>query len=449
MSEKMSVFDFPEIRWKGHWIWVPEDKIEMGMGMPGSEPGPRQESHGLFRKSFTLDAVPAHVPARITADSRYALYVNGQEVSRGPVRSQPRRMIYDMVDLAPVLKTGENVIAIYVKFYGRPNSFYIPAVPNSGLGKTGALVFEADLGPAGWLVSDASWKATKSNAWGVHDQTGLDMIGGGVPVEQLDARNLPVGWKGVGFDDSVWPCAQVLRAIHIGGFAHSQPPTDPYGPLYPRPIAQLGGEVVAPVGAKAEPLQDAVDTSITLPAARVVSTMNLPAGPANAVTFPFQVEFGSGGARLVVDFGRIVAGLVQLEVCAPAGTTFDLCYVEDPLTGKEQGFNAPHNGSCYIARGMDDFFEAFDTNGLRYIYLVIHGTGGPVTINHLAVREMIYPWTPGASFECSDPELNRLYTAGIRTVNLNSFDAFTDCPTREQRAWVGDSVVHQMVHLAT
>jgi alpha-L-rhamnosidase len=25
--------------------------------------------------------------------------------------------------------------------------------------------------------------------------------------------------------------------------------------------------------------------------------------------------------------------------------------------------------------------------------------------------------------------------------------AFTDCPTREQRAWVGDEVVHQMMHL--
>ena len=72
--------------------------------------------------------------ARITADSRYVLYVNGQEVSRGPVRSQPRRMMYDLVDLAPYLKAGENLIAVYVKYYGRPNSFYIPPVPNSGLG---------------------------------------------------------------------------------------------------------------------------------------------------------------------------------------------------------------------------------------------------------------------------------------------------------------------------
>ena len=81
----------------------------------------------------------------------------------------------------------------------------------------------------------------------------------------------------------------------------------------------------------------------------------------------------------MADFGRIVAGLVQLEVSAPAGTTFDLCYVEDPLTGKEQGFGVPHNGTRYIARGADDVFETFDVNGLRRIYLVIHGTSGPVT----------------------------------------------------------------------
>ena len=456
MSKQVSSSDFSEIRWRGHWIWVPEDKIEISRGLPGEAPVAREESHGLFRKSFYLDTVPARVPARLTADSRYVLYVNGREVSRGPVRSQPRRMMYDLVDLAPALKAGENVIAVYCKFYGRPNSFYIPAVPNTGLGKTGTLVFEADLGSAGWLVSDASWKATKSHAWDGIEHDSANTIAGGVPVEQLDARKLPVGWNGLAFDDEAWPSAQILRAIHIGGFAHSQPPTDPYGPLYPRPIAQLGGDVVAPVSVQAERLQGKVDTSIGMPAPRVVSTIHLSASPAGTATFPFQVAFGSGGARLLIDFGRIVAGVVQLEVSAPAGTLFDLCYVEEPITGREQGFGAPHNGSRYIARGTDDVFETFDTNGLRYIYLVIHGgdgspalAAGSVTVNRVAVREMIYPWTPGASFECSDPELNRLYKAGIRTVNLNSFDAFTDCPTREQRAWVGDSVVHQMVHLAT
>ena len=74
---------------------------------------------------------------------------------------------------------------------------------------------------------------------------------------------------------------------------------------------------------------------------------------------------------------------------------------------------------------------------------------GQVTIRTFAVQEDVYPWQPGAEFRCSDEELNKIFQAGIRTVQLNSRDTFTDCPTREQQAWVGDSVVHQMVHLAT
>jgi hypothetical protein len=421
------------------------------LGLPGTSAGARPESHGLFRRVFSLAAVPARVPARVTADSRYALFVNGREISRGPARSQPRRMLYDLFDLAPALQVGENVVAVYVKYYGRPNSYYIPAVPNTGLGKTGALVFEADLGPAGWLVSDGDWKAMKSPAWEVEGLAGENIISGGVPVEVLDARRLPVGWQAAGFDDAGWQAAQVLRAIHIGGFARSQPPTDPYGPLLPRPIAPLGGQVEAPARLRVEALRGAPDAALVAPAARVTASLNLPSTQtAVEAGLPLALEIEAGGAaRVVADFGRIVAGAVQLVVSAPAGTVFDLCYVEDPLTGKEQGFGAPHNGSRYIARGAEDAFEVFDINGLRFIYMVIHNASGPVTIERLAVRELIYPWTPGASFECSDPELNALYAAGIRTVNLNSFDAFTDCPTREQRAWVGDSVVHQMVHLAT
>src|SRR5215471_16648639 len=79
--------DFPEIRWKGHWIWVPEDKIEISMGMRGSARASKSEAHGLFRKTLNLTEIPERVPARITADSRYALYANGREVFRGPIRS--------------------------------------------------------------------------------------------------------------------------------------------------------------------------------------------------------------------------------------------------------------------------------------------------------------------------------------------------------------------------
>ena len=193
MSDPITVLDFPEIRWNGHWIWVPEEPVARGDPILQSIDPRAPEAHGLFRKTLDLDAerVPARVPARITADSRYVLFANGREVFRGPIRSQPRRLYYDFFDLAPYLQPGRNLLAVHVKYYGTPKSFWIPAVPNMTLGKTGILVFEADLGAAGWLISDGSWKARKAGAWSGSWQTGAEnMVATGLPIEVFDAREL-------------------------------------------------------------------------------------------------------------------------------------------------------------------------------------------------------------------------------------------------------------------
>ena len=99
---------------------------------------------------------------------------------------------------------------------------------------------------AGWLVSDASGRRRKRCLVRDWREARDEPVGGGIPIEVFDARRFPYGWEQPDFDDAAWGNAQVVPAIHIGGFARTQPPTDPYGPLYPRPIAQLGGEVRRP-----------------------------------------------------------------------------------------------------------------------------------------------------------------------------------------------------------
>ncbi len=451
MAHAVSPADFPEIRWQGHWVWAPEEPVQPSKGLNASINPNAPEAHALFRRRVPLDQVPARVPARITADSRYALFVNRLEVARGPVRSQPRRLHYDLVDLAPYLHVGVNIIAIYVKYYGTPKSYWMPATPNLTLGKTGILVFEADLGAAGWLTTDAGWKAHKVDAWSSDGQSLLDSpIAGGVPVEIFDARHFPQQWQELTFDDEAWGAAQVVPAVHIGGFARTQPPTDPYGPLHPRPIAMLDGATRTPARVRVERFAGVIDPAIRSPVRRVEATLGMAStGAAQQEEIPLEINVPKNGCvRVILDMGRIVSGLVGFELEAPAGMEIDLSYVEEPIT-RPVGMIGSHAGTRYIARGADDRFEVFDSNGFRYAYAVVHGVAGQVTLRNFQVRERLYPWQNGADFLCSDDDLNRIYAAGVRTVQLNSHDAFLDCPTREQRAWVGDSVVHQMVHLAT
>ncbi len=444
--------DFPEIRWYGSWIWC--DPPKAGQRFSGHEFAgtDRPEAHALLRKTFNLVEVPERVPARITADSRYLLFANGHEVFRGPIRSQPRRMFYDLFDLAPYLKPGENVLAVYVKYYGSPKAFWMPAPPSGAMGKSGLMVFEARLGD-GWLISDATWKAHKSSAWTEDWKIGANLwfLEEGIPVEVFDARQFPYGWEQPGFDDSAWGNASVIVGRGMGGSNDPRPPSAPYGPLHPRPIAKLGGDRRAPLTARVETLAGRVEEKIGDPVKRLQASLNLEAGEAILPAgLPLDLEVREDGSvRVTLDMGGIVMGQVQFALDAPAGAVLDLSYTEEPLAPPKLGFGGMHSGTRYTARGADDIFSVYDALGFRYANLLFHGEPGKVTLRSFAVQEDLYPWQPGAEFSCSDEALNKIFQAGIRTVALNSRDAFTDCPTREQQAWVGDSVVHQMVHLVS
>lgn len=449
--------DFPDVRWHGHWIAPDLPDYQPGMITFEQELPTAPFGRSQYRTEFTLDAVPARVPARLTADSRYVLWVNGAEVGRGPIRSQPRRMRYDDYDLAPYLRVGINSIAVLVTYYGVANSFWQPAVAAGVMGRDALLVFEAKLGDgsgdsaADWLVSDDRWRVSRSTAWSSASHGGID----GVPVELVDARELDPAWTGVGFDDSGWAAASIVKVTHQGGFAASQPPTDPYGALLPRGIGTLGGEIVSPTSisaASAGTVTTHHETggSLAHPVDHVLAALvEHGAATLDPVDFPLTSP-GEATTLVVADFGRIVAGFVEFELDAPAGTLVELLYQEVPFV-PELGVVAfpPRAGARYIARGTDDRFSGLEVNGLRYVSMLIHSSESDVALTGLRMREYHYPTAGSAFFHSSDPELDRLYTAGVRTVEMNSFDSFTDCPTREQRAWVGDGVVHQMVHLTS
>jgi hypothetical protein len=399
----------------------------------------------LLRTTVVLDdAVPDPVLARVTADSRYVLWVNGTEVARGPVRSNPSLLRYDEVDLAPQLRPGRNAIAAVARFYGQPTPWWHPAPPTWGLG-AGAFLFEADLGGRS-IVSDASWKAHVIEGDEAHDGSILSAL----PVELVDARRIPVGWTLPEFDDGPWPSAEPLAVHHIGFGGSQHPPSHPYGPLLPRPIPFLTDRRRAPAylslwtGAGGALVDDPIEQVEADDRAVAPARLDLPGDGE-----PLDVDPPAGGVAVVhVDFGEIVAGTVELAVDAPAGARFDVMFAEGAHDDATLRRDEQHSGFRYVARGADDRFETFDLSGFRYAGVSVR-SDAPVRLDGFTVHERIFPRPEGPSFRCSDPLLDDIWRVGRRTVDLCSFDAYVDCPTREQRAWTGDAVVHQMVDLAT
>jgi alpha-L-rhamnosidase len=183
-----------------------------------------------------------------------------------------------------------------------------------------------------------------------------------IPLEVFDARLFPFGWEQPGFYDNGWDAANMITTLSMNGPGRSQPPAEPYGPLHPRPIGKLGGDRLTPVSGQVQSFSADVDQTIGDPVRRLEATLNLnTTGPARGSSLPVLLNIPDGGsARIILDMGRIVMGQVQFELDAPAGTTIDLSYTEDPLAPRKGGFGGMHAGTRYTSRGENDTFSVYD-----------------------------------------------------------------------------------------
>ena len=423
-----------DARWRGRWIWHGRPAIRAATATRPVLDDPR-DTVVLLRTTVDLDAPPAEAPARLWVDGRYRLVVNGTEVARGPVRADPRQARYDVVDLAPHLTAGTNVVALTARHFGDATSWWTPVPPSYSLGG-GCAVFEACIDGT-WLVSDRSWRTAAGAAW-----TPVPVPGdvACLPLESFDARHHPDGWDRPGFDDAGWARAAELAPFHTGATGDPRPSSEPFGMLRPPVRTAFPGGAshpAAPVGERPLPHGAAHDD----PVRQVLADESEEAGARPDTDHPATLRS--------FDLGRIAAGTVVLEVTGAApGTVVDVAAAEHLDHDGNLATLGQHAGFRYVCRGGDERFETFDVIGTRHLHAAVRPPeGGPAPGITLAVHDRHRPRPDGATFACSDPLLEEIYRVGLRTVDLCALDAYVDCPTREQRAWTGDSVVHQMVDL--
>ena len=85
-----------------NWIWCSAD--------------PQYDEYGEFVEEFSCKE--GTVTLQISADSNYAVYINGQLAAWGQYADFPYDKIYDEVDITRFCCKGTNRIAIIVWYYG-------------------------------------------------------------------------------------------------------------------------------------------------------------------------------------------------------------------------------------------------------------------------------------------------------------------------------------------
>jgi alpha-L-rhamnosidase len=203
--------------WKGKWIWLEGESESQNFWL-------------CARKAFSVHGDIEQAKLHITADSRYVVWVNGQRIGQGPIRSWPFAYHYDTYDLSHRLRQGENVIAILGLHYGVGTFQYVP--------EPGGLLAQVELKDKGgnveYISTDESWRVMEHPSC---DRRTPRISCQQAWVEHFDARSEPLGWRDIGFDDSTWD-----QAMEVGPAG-----CEPWTGLVPRPIPFLTEEPMYPV----------------------------------------------------------------------------------------------------------------------------------------------------------------------------------------------------------
>ena len=455
--------DAPRPGARAPFIWTPRQPIDpLGFlalhdGRPARDDGPNRWF--LFRTTVTLDALADEAPVHVTVDGRYMLYVNGAHVGRGPVRCSPLFQRYDSYDIAGHLRTGQNVVAVLVHTYGVDTAFH-----EAVRGMWAPTFGEGGLWVDGPVVSTAhAWRCLQSEAWQSDTPRANHSLGF---VEVLDGNRHPEGWTECGFDDSAWDEARPLVAggggpeAPVGGMI-----TRPFPILEPRGIPHLYEADVFParrLWLKGQQPRPAIEIG------RRLYQEPLHPLPGGAVSDPDHLLRSDGAPTVVrtadgldtaitLDFGRIFSGYPFIEIDATGGEIVEIACAEHLPGEWDAGGPAPDaritpmellgadaHLCAYTARPGLQRFQRFEWCAVRYMHVVVRGAPHGLAIRRLGAVETHYPVVERGAFSCSDPLLTRLWSLGAYTLKQCMHDAWEDCPSREQRQWVGDVTVENL-----
>lgn len=377
--------------WKAIWITDRHDKEY--------EPAP------LFRKEFDLTGKISSARAYVSGTGYYELFINGKRVGENYLDPGythfDKRILYVTHDVTALVNKGANAIAAVLG-----NGFYncqsraVWDFEKARWRERPRLLCELRVtytdGRTDIIATDEHWK-TNTGAY-----TYNNIYSG----DKYDARLEEPGWTTARFNDAQWMPARK---------------TEQPAPLL---VAQQ------------------------MPAIRITEEIK----PVSVKSF--------GDSIYVFDMGHNISGVCRLKVKGESGTTFTLRHGE---LLKENGRLEPGNIDVYYKpvkpgetfqtdvftlRGTgkkESFTPQFSYHGFRYVEVSCNrpvklGTGDLTGL-------FLHTDVPQAGeFCCSNPLLNKIWTATNLSYLCNLHSIPTDCPQREKNGWTADA--HVAIDLA-
>jgi alpha-L-rhamnosidase len=338
-----------------------------------------------LRKNFAAKKSISQARLYATALGVYEAFINGQRVNADSVldpgwTDYNKRVMVQTYDVTKLISRGTNTLGAILS-----DGWFAGRVGWMGLAQYGTRpAFAAQLevtyndGSKEMIATDDSWKS------GAGEIIGSDMQWG----EIIDARKT-VAWDKRSFDDSSWSSA-IVEEHKVALDPQRGPPVRKLIELAPKKISRSGD-------------------------------------------------------LWIVDFGQNMVGNVRLSARGPAGTTISLRHAEILNTDGSlytENLRPALATDTFILKGSgrETLEPHFTFHGFRYAEI----TGYPGKLTSDDVRGIVVgsdtPQT--GKWECSDTNLNQLFSNIVWGQRGNFLSVPTDCPQRDERmGWMGDAQV--------
>ncbi len=385
----------------------------------------------LFRKTFTLKKITPRAELLITADQSYQLYINETYVCRGPARGYQANWPCDVVDIAPFLQLGKNIICIRAYNPGLSTYQYLSQ------GSAGVLLAGKVAGVE--ILSDRTWLSRR--------QEGLDrdMVTSSSQLfsqESIDLRLESQDWTRLDWNPppESWVGPRVTQRFDVL----------PWPNLSERGIPLLKEEVVLPKRIVGQALGTSHKNYKRV---RNLSLLRYEEGLEHEKkeeawnTLKVSPTKVGRFVSYILDFGHLVVGSPEVSVSgAQGGELVDSLHFEtmNPSSClpdfEPKSFCFTYFSNRLTCRPGVNQHRFYHPWGSRYVLLTFRDVTKTLTVD-FKINNVGYPLEEKGAFKSSDSLLEKIWATCVRTQKACSLDAYVDTPWREQAQWWGDARV--------
>lgn len=388
-------------------------------------PGTKANDAGLylFRKKINLELVPQKFEINVSADNKYKLYVNEKLVSVGPSWGDVDHWNYDILDLTPFLRQGENIISAMVW-----NEGSLKAIAQFSY-QTGFWL-QGRNEETKILNTNDTWACVEDESYTPIQQSVAGYYAAGAG-DKIDMKSAIKNWKTVSFDDSRWNPAKPIFTSSARGMGFN---TSAEWKLIP--------SMIPPMELRYQRLASTRDsenisvpssfpqekTSITIPAGTTAKILLDQSFLTNA--YPTLIFTGGKNGSIVITYAE---GLYDEN-----GDKNN----RNEITGKTI---SGRQDSIFADGSKYQEFTTLSWRTFRYVELKIETDEEPLTIEDFYGTFTGYPFDMNANIVTDIDEMKDILEIGWRTARLCTVDTYMDCPYYERLQYIGDTRIQMMI----